>query len=558
MHVLKVFFGIFMFVSACDGAAPMSQPMIKGVWNQGAPDEGILQELQKSNAIKGSVLKKKAIKPESSVSSNQTRILFIKTQEGSHDPLTYVVKITEDTGKDFDSEKNIVASQNVTHWKKILEDYNAAHPSAHFPELTDYYATQELTILGKKYYVTVMSKAKGDPLSDTRETLENDNVPHLSLEDGMTMATTIGQQMGDMACAFFINGGHTYLMHDDASANNFFYDEKRRQFSWIDFSRALTVPYPGTHNYKNYHGVEWYTISPIWNALFAKRDDRSLDDFLKQSPTQQAGMIRSHRLSFLMGQAFYNAYKDKVTELEDKVKNLKPANEWATHNDSFVKKIDEWTFGPSNLSMTSYQDKLLDKVQGRKNIILAPLTLDFQTHPFEEELNKIAQTHKQNVMQLLQKLTSLVPIYSKAAETLLRVITTGNLQTKSGMINFNISLQKSTPQEREILTKMIAKIAIINPRLSKALGTWVGSSVLASTHNHQKAVQWIYESCRWKQNSKDMQGGRFVFSKITLKDLQASSTLFSSMTSADFDGILGNLEKLYEAAEEELMKEPIP
>ncbi len=232
-------------------------------------------------------------------------------------------------------EQEMLASRKIAEWKALMRAHSV-ESVIKVPELVDYIAIKKISENGHDVGFMLMQRAYGKTLDQIKDSLDT-----LSADEAIEMGRNIGQQMGAMTRAFFLNN-RSILIHGDNSGGNFTYSKSKKQFYWIDLGMLEETPYTADDKYgkNNYLQREWEQIKDIWWSFFPskiKSEDISTDE-------KRADILYKHKVGILAGNAFEDAYREQVQDLPPHASRDRPhqysfSSKFAWYKENYIKQV---------------------------------------------------------------------------------------------------------------------------------------------------------------------------------------------------------------------------
>lgn len=280
--------------------------------------------------IEGEIIPEKSIQILNSEGSGDTlgstaRAIYRFKTNTSNGKKSYIIK--QYHGQIDPTEQEMLDNGSITKWKTLMHAYSEAN-RIKLPELVDYIATKQISENGKDVGFLLMQRAYGKTLDQIKDSLDT-----LSADEAIEVGRNIGQQMGAMTRAFFLKN-RSILIHGDFSGGNVTYSKNKKQFYWIDLGMVEEVPCTADDRYgkNNYLQREWEQIKDIWWAFFPSKI--KLEDI--STAEKRADILNKHKIGILAGNAFEDAYRRQVQDLEPHASRECP------HQYSFILKFDRW------------------------------------------------------------------------------------------------------------------------------------------------------------------------------------------------------------------------
>lgn len=246
---------------------------------------------------------------------------------------SYIVKQYSDEIDPYEQE--MLASRKIAEWKALMRAHSV-ESGIKAPELVDYIAIKKISENGHDVGFMLMQRAYGKTLDQIKDSLDT-----LSADEAIEMGRNIGQQMGAMTRAFFLNN-RSILIHGDNSGGNFTYSKSKKQFYWIDLGMLEETPYTADDKYgkNNYLQREWEQIKDIWWSFFPskiKSEDISTDE-------KRADILYKHKVGILAGNAFEDAYREQVQDLPPHASRDRPhqysfSSKFAWYKENYIKQV---------------------------------------------------------------------------------------------------------------------------------------------------------------------------------------------------------------------------
>lgn len=323
-------------------------------------DGVVLSYLQSKNILPKNIFEKRVLDINlGCTATNCSRVLTVKDFEGND----YIIKevagsYSKNPNSPFMIEKRLVEKDGpLDHYISLINSYTEETGKT-LPILSAYQGITAVKIKDEILPVVVMSKAKGKALKDWKDSFYDIALNQDSefVSQSIQMGKNIGEQMGQMTRAF-ITKKNSLLKHSDPSENNFFYDEKTGQFSWIDLPGLTTSSYE-KRSYGSIYDDEGWMINNIWRTFFPF-DERngfldpgnlitnssvSLKELVDEKGVE---ILAPHRIGISVANAFVKAYVEQISGLPyyksafDKDQTFKKISPYG--DDFFMDTIKEHT-----------------------------------------------------------------------------------------------------------------------------------------------------------------------------------------------------------------------
>ncbi|MCB9493571.1 MAG: hypothetical protein H6679_04830 [Epsilonproteobacteria bacterium] len=278
--------------------------------------------------------------------SNSTHIIFITATDNTNQSAGYVVKILRDRDG-IDSEQKIITEGIVDKIDLVINKYKKKNTSKKLPIHVKYYETGTIAQGGdgsNDISFVLMSAAKGKPLD-----VVANNITNYSEQQLDEMGRDIGEQMGNLTCAYFTEK-NSILRYGDPESQNCLYEPSEKQLYRIDLANTWEVEYEEdtprllgfSSKLASYYSAEEFIFKGVWFRFF----ERNVKTFTEQwdkgkgkhiNPYYDSGKnletFKEYRLRYTFAQAFYEGYYEAVKGLKRK--------DWDMHEDSFVVSVNK-------------------------------------------------------------------------------------------------------------------------------------------------------------------------------------------------------------------------